>query len=93
MKKYVYPAVVYYDEDNAKYVMQIEELGLIAEGDTMEDAHEKLGMFLSQYLITSIMFDIEVSEPQEYSSVQSNNPNKTVILVEKLVDESKIKVF
>ena len=91
MKKFVYPAVVYYDEDNKIYLMYIEELGISGDGLTMEESNAHLRTALMNYVITALRYDLEIPEPQAYDDVVHNNPNNKVMLVSVDVDDSKIK--
>ncbi|MBR4745097.1 MAG: type II toxin-antitoxin system HicB family antitoxin [Clostridia bacterium] len=91
MKKFVYPAVVYYDEDNKIYVAYIEELGLVAEGKTMEEVHNRIEEYLFQYLYTSISFDMEIPTPTSFESVQNKYSKNKVVLVGAQLDIQEIK--
>ena len=93
MKKFVYPAVVYYDEDNKIYLMYIEELGVSGVGPTMEECNISLHDSLVNYIITSLEFGIDIPEPQNYNEVEKKNPNKKVMLVPFNVDETKLRNF
>ena len=93
MKKFTYPAVVYYDEDNKVYVMHIEELGLVAEGATMEEAQSYMNIYLSHYLCTSLSFGFSVPEPEKYNTVQSKNPKNRILLIDSVINDEKLKNY
>jgi len=82
MKKYVYPAVVYYDEDAAVYVISIEDLGIIVEGDTVEEAHRRAGKFMDTYLETAMKQELEIPDATEFESMVAAHPKEMVVLVE-----------
>lgn len=82
MKKFVYPAVVYYDEDALVYVIHIEDLGIVVEGDTVEEAHKRAGQFMDVYLETALKEELEITEPTEFDKMVSNHPKEMVVLVE-----------
>ncbi|MBP5651761.1 MAG: type II toxin-antitoxin system HicB family antitoxin [Clostridia bacterium] len=91
MKKFVYPAVVYYDEDNKIYLMYIDELGIGGDGLTMEECNSSLCNALMNYVITALRYDLDIPAPQEYESVVKNNSNNKVMLISIDIDERKIK--
>lgn len=91
MKKFVYPAVVYYDEDNKIYVAYIEELGLVAEGNTMEEVHIRIEEYLFQYLYTSISFDMDIPTPTPFEEIQNKYPKNKVALVSAQLDIAEVK--
>ncbi len=86
MKKYVYPAVVYYDEDALVYVVCIEDLGIIVEGDTVEEAHKRAGKFMDRYLQTALKEDMEIPDATEFDTVVTKHPKEMVVLVESTFD-------
>ena len=86
MKKYVYPAVVYFDEEAQVYVICIEDLGVIVEGDTVEEAHKRAGKFMDIYLKTAIKEELDVPEATEFDKVVASHPKEMVVLVESTLD-------
>ncbi len=86
MKKYVYPAVIYYDEDALVYVIYIEDLGIVVEGDTVEEAHNRAGQFMDIYLETAIKEGLDIPEATDFDSVVSAHPKEMVVLVESTLD-------
>lgn len=86
MRKFVYPAVVYYDEDAHIYVICIEDLGIIVEGDTVEDAHKRAGKFMDIYIKTAIKEEMEIPEPTEFDVMVSRHPKEMVVLIETTLD-------
>ncbi len=86
MKKYVYPAVVYYDEEAQVYVICIEDLGVIVEGDTVEEAHKMAGKFMDIYLQTAIREELEIPEATKFDEVVAKHPKEMVVLVESTLD-------
>ena len=93
MKKFTYPAVVYYDEDNKVYVMYIEELGLVAEGTTMEEVHSMMDLYLSRYMCTALSFGLDIPEASKFSDIQQKNKNNKVVLVDTQIDDLKLKNY
>ena len=86
MKKYVYPAVVYYDEEAHVYVISIEDLGVIVEGDTVEEAHRRAGKFMDTYLQTALREELDVPEATPFDDMVSAHPKEMVVLVESTIN-------
>ena len=86
MKKYVYPAVVYFDEEAQVYVIYVEDLGIIVEGDTVEEAHKRASKFMDIYLTTALREELEIPEASEFEKVVANHPKEMVVMVESILD-------
>ena len=39
MKKFTYPAVLFYDDEEKCYIIAMFDLGLVTSGETVEQAH------------------------------------------------------
>lgn len=87
MKKYVYPAIIYYDEESLVYVLVIEELGVVVEGDSVEDVHARAGQFLQIYVSEAIKEELEIPEANDFNEVLKENPRQICVLVECAVAE------
>ncbi len=93
MKKFVYPAVVFYDEDAQIYVMTIDELALVVEGSSVEEVHQAMNEALESYVTTAISFGLEIPTPENFNLVMARNPKNLCILVDTTIEEKKIKKF
>ncbi len=82
MKKYVYPAIIYFDAESKVYVLIIEELCLCVEGDSVEEVHAKGGQFLKIYVDEALKEEIEIQEPRNFKEVAEENPKQICVLVE-----------
>ena len=89
MKKFTYPAVVYYDEDNQIYVMYIGELGLVAEGETVEEARRYLTIYLREYIITSLRFGLPLTEPASYEELKKKNNDKNIVFLDAVFEDKE----
>jgi len=87
MKKFVYPAVIYYDEDALVYVMHIEDLGIVVEGDTVEEAHKRAGQFMDIYLETAFKEELDIPEATEFDKMVSAHPKEMVVLIESTLND------
>ena len=89
MQKFVYPAVVYHDEDTNTYVMTIVDLYIAGEGDSVEEAHENVQNSLCRYIEGTIKYNLDFVEPTKFEDVRKKYPKNLVMLVECNVDENK----
>ncbi len=91
MKKFVYPAVIYHDNEAGVYVMAIEELCLYVEGNSVEEVHANMNAALNYYITTAIAFNYPIPEAENFNIVMARNPKNIVLLVDTSIDEKKIK--
>ena len=91
MKKFTYPAVLYYDEDNQIYVLHIGELGLVAEGETVEEAHMFLEKYLNQYIYTALKFNFPIPEPCSYDELKQKYKNKNILFLDAVFEDKTIE--
>ena len=59
MKKFTYPAVLYFDEEEKCYIIAMFDLGLVTSGETVELAHENATKNIDAYLECAFAFEIE----------------------------------
>ena len=78
MKKFVYPAVVYYDDDAKVYVVAIDELGLYCEGSTVEEAQNAMNDTLDTYITTALEFNCEIPDPADFNKKVAEFPKNIV---------------
>lgn len=88
MKRFIYPAVFYYDEATKTYCAAINDLSLYKDGDTVEDAHVNITEMLEVYINTAIKYEMELPEPSSFDEVVEKHPKNMVMLVEYNKDES-----
>ncbi len=93
MKNYVYPAVIYYDEDGETYVLVIEDANIYVEGDTVEEAHKRGGQFLAVYLECAHTNDCEIPTPSDFEKLVKDNPAQMVVLVEAVLDANNKRIL
>lgn len=87
MKKFVYPAVIYYDNEIGQYILFIEDIGVYAYGQTMEEAHKKGEEMLATFLSYSLKFDCEIPEPTSYAEMKTQYAGKEILLIEVILDD------
>ena len=84
MRQLVYPAVLYKDDESDAFTIAIHDLGIVADGKTVEDAY-----FIAQEHLTA-MFECanklgcEIDMPSPFINVWRDNKENIVILVDAL---------
>ena len=86
LKKFVYPAVVYFDNESQIFVLDIHDCGIIAEASTVEEVHLKGSEFLKSYVQYALKYECEIPEPTEFDTMAKEHPKEICILVEAEVD-------
>lgn len=87
MRKFVYPAVLYFDEESQTYTIAIHDLALITEGATVENATSNVQSFLNNYLECALKYDIEIPAATDFGATITKYPKNLVILVESKIDD------
>ena len=89
MRKFVYPAVIYYEPDSKVYVLAIEDLGIYVEGDSVEEAHSRGEQFLATFLEQSLkdQEEYELRTPMDFETLVQDNPKNICVLVEATLDD------
>jgi len=90
MKKFTYPAVLYYDDEEKCYIIAMFDLGLVTSGETVEEAHKNAREMLDSYLECAYAFDCEIPEASSFEVVVATHPKEMCVLIEStLNDENK----
>ena len=90
MKKFSYPAIIYYDKDAECYCLAMDDLGIYCDGNTVEEASDRAHSFLNSYLEFAFSMGADIPEPTPFTDVVTKNPKNLVILVETaLSDKNK----
>lgn len=88
MKNLVYPAVLYRDEETGSYTIILKDLGIVTDGETVEDAYIRAKGHLCAMVDCAIKFDCDIEAPTEFLKVyKENNKGKEkniVLLVDAL---------
>ena len=81
MKKFVYPAVLFYDKTEKQYTIAMFDIEVFAEGKTVEEAVNTAQAYLNKYLETAFT---------EFEQMIDMYPKNMVVLVEsKLNDKNR----
>ncbi len=87
MKKYTYPAVVFYDDEERAYIIAMFDLGLVTSGETVEKAHESAREALGAYLECAHAFDFDIPEASSFDVVVNTHPKEICVLVEATLND------
>lgn len=87
MKKYTYPAVLYFDEEEKCYIIAMFDLGLVSIGETVEEAHNNARELLDNYLECSFAFECDIPEPSPFETVIATHPKELCVLVESTIND------
>lgn len=87
MKKYTYPAVLYFDDEEKNYIIAMFDLGLVTSGETVEKAHENARAMLDSYLECAFAFDCDIPSPSTFDVVVATHPKELCVLVESTLDD------
>lgn len=82
MKQFVYPIVLYFDNDASCYTVAFHDLDIFTEGDTVEEAFLKAKEFLEAYLDCSVEFNETPEAATEYLKVAKESGENIVLLIE-----------
>jgi len=82
MKRYIYPAIYYADNDNFTSVLLLPDVDIIASDNTVENAFISAKNHLQSYVDWSIKFGGAISEPTSFKETCSLNPKKDVLLID-----------
>ena len=87
MKKFTYPAVLYFDEEEKNYVIAMFDLGLVTSGETVEVAHANARAMLDSYLECAYAFDCDIPETSPFDVVVETHPKDLCVLVESTLND------
>ena len=89
MNRYIYPMVLFADENNS-YTALYPDLNLLASGFSIEDTYARANEYLKFYITSCLKFESTIASMSTYSEIQALNPNKIVLLGCVYVDEDSI---
>lgn len=89
MKKYIYPMVLFTDE-NELYTALYPDLNLLVSGSTIEDVYMRANDYLEFYIVSAIKFGIPIANMSTYAEIHALNPKKIVLLGSAEIDEDEL---
>lgn len=90
MKQFVYPAVLYYFEEENVYTTSFPDVDIYCEGDTVEDSFIKAKNFLQAYCICSLKLNNKMHSPTKYVDMIKKYPDNIVLLVDCFVKDEDL---
>lgn len=89
MKRYIYPMVLFTDE-NELYTALYPDLNLLASGFSVEDVFSRANDYLGFYLTSAMKYETKIAKMSTYAEIQALNPQKIVLLGCAEIDEDSI---
>ena len=80
MEKFVYPAVLAYNEKNRYFTIHVPDLEIISSGRTVEEAYLEAEDFIASYLEFSKKMDALDNGVSTFEKVRKKNPKNTILL-------------
>jgi predicted RNase H-like HicB family nuclease len=89
MKRYIYPMVLFTDE-NDLYTALYPDLNLLASGSSIEDVYARATDYLDFYLNSALKYETKIANMSTYAEIQALNPKKIVLLGYVDIDDDSI---
>ena len=77
MKKYVYPVILFYSEEEKNYTVLIPDLDIVASGETVEKAYLSAEDYLETFLDFAEKMESPISPATTFDDTQRMNLYKT----------------
>ena len=82
MKQYIFPAVVYVDDETGMFVLSMQDMTLVVEGYSVEEVFSEAKNTLELYCKTALDIDGEVVNSTSFVDVFKRNRNNICLLVD-----------
>lgn len=82
MKQYIFPAVVYVDDETGLFVLSMKDITMVVEGNTVEEVFSEAKDTLKLYCKTALDIDGEVITPTRFVDVYKRNRSEICLLVD-----------
>lgn len=90
-QQFVFPAVLYFDEDNNNYAVAFNDLDIFTEGNTVEDAFKSAKDYLLAYLRFNKHLNNDLDSATDYITVKQSHEKDIVLLIDAEIDDEEIK--
>lgn len=87
-QQYIFPAILYKDEENNNYALAFNDIDVFTEGETVEDAFKSAKDYLFAYLKCSMHVNGEIEEATSYIVVKDEHKAEIVLLVDANLEEN-----
>ena len=91
MAKYMYPAVVYFDDVINEYAMAVYDVNVFADGKTMEEVYALAKSYLKEYVEIALELNGFVPAASSFEAMQEKYPDETVVMLEIEIDDGLLK--
>lgn len=82
MKKYVYPVILFFSEEEKNYTVLIPDLDIVASGETVEKAYLSAEDYLETFLDFAEKMESPISPATTFVDIQRMNPKRIILLVD-----------
>ncbi len=89
MQQYIFPAVLYKDEDGKGYTIVMHDINVCTEGSTVEEAFINAKEYLEVYCRCALEYNGEVEKATEFEKVEKDCDNNIVLLVDAVLPNGK----
>lgn len=87
MKRYTYPAVLYFDGET--YMLAMHDLRLVTSGNKVEEVYEDMLTYMEGYFQCALAIDEIVEKPSDFATVAKSKTKNVVLLVSVKVKDGK----
>jgi len=87
VKQFVYPIVLYFDNETNYYTVAFHDLDIYTEGETVEEAFLKAHEFLEAYFDCLVEFNETPEEASKYLKVLEKHKKDIVLLAKITIKE------
>ena len=91
MAKYMYPAVVYFDDVINEYAMAVYDVNVFADGKTMEEVYALAKSYLKEYVEIALELNGFIPNASSFEAMQQKYPDETVVMLEIEVEDGLLK--
>lgn len=85
MQQFVFPAVLYKDEENRGYTIILSDVNICTEGVSVEDAFIRAKEFLEVYCRCAMEYNGEIEPATKFEDVEHGKDN-IVLLIDAVYD-------
>ncbi|MBQ8749394.1 MAG: type II toxin-antitoxin system HicB family antitoxin [Clostridia bacterium] len=90
---YIYPAVVYKENEDQPFVMVLPDVNIVCEGDTIEEALAEARSQLKIYLDCVKSFGANLAKATDFMKFREKYKNEILLLVECEYDQEEGEEF
>lgn len=90
---YIYPAVVYKENEEEPFVMVLPDVNIVCEGDTIEDTLKEARSQLKVYLECVRSFGANLAKATDFMTMKERYKNEILLLVECEIEQEDGEEF